>query len=89
MDFKDKYHPIQLMADYLTIMEEGLDKNLVVAYIGDGNNMAHSWLNLAAKLDFRIATPKDYQVDSKVLSNCFRKKKVVQKLQFFLTLKRL
>ena len=65
----DKYHPIQLMADYLTIMEEGLDKNLVVAYIGDGNNMAHSWLNLAAKLGFelRIATPKDYQVDSKIL----------------------
>ncbi|MFA7085338.1 MAG: ornithine carbamoyltransferase [Aliarcobacter sp.] len=65
----DKYHPIQLMADYLTIMEEGLDKNLVVAYIGDGNNMAHSWLNLAAKLGFelRIATPKNYQVDSKIL----------------------
>ena len=42
------------MADYLTIMEEGLDKNLVVAYIGDGNNMAHSWLNLAAKLDLSL-----------------------------------
>lgn len=65
----DKYHPIQLMADYLTIMEEGLDKNLVVSYVGDGNNMAHSWLNLAAKLGFelRIATPKNYQVDSKIL----------------------
>ena len=34
----DKYHPIQLMADYLTIMEEDLDKNLIVSYIGDGNN---------------------------------------------------
>lgn len=73
----DKYHPIQLMADYLTIMEEGLDKNLVVAYIGDGNNMAHSWLNLAAKLGFelKIATPKDYQVDSKVLQTALEEAK--------------
>ncbi|PRM95059.1 ornithine carbamoyltransferase [Aliarcobacter cryaerophilus] len=73
----DKYHPIQLMADYLTIMEEGLDKNLVVAYIGDGNNMAHSWLNLAAKLGFelRIATPKDYQVDSNVLQTALEEAK--------------
>jgi len=73
----DKYHPIQLMADYLTIMEEGLDKNLVVAYIGDGNNMAHSWLNLAAKLGFelRIATPKAYQVDSKVLQTALEEAK--------------
>lgn len=65
----DKYHPIQLMADYLTIMEEGLDKDLVVAYIGDGNNMAHSWINLAAKLGFelRVATPKNYKVDNQVL----------------------
>lgn len=73
----DKYHPIQLIADYLTIMEEGLDENLVVAYIGDGNNMAHSWLNLAAKLGFelRIATPKDYQVDSKVLQTALEEAK--------------
>ncbi|MDX4069090.1 ornithine carbamoyltransferase [Aliarcobacter skirrowii] len=65
----DKLHPVQLMADYLTIMEEGLDKNLVVAYIGDGNNMAHSWLNMASKLGFelRIATPKNYQVDQDIL----------------------
>ncbi|MBL3520039.1 ornithine carbamoyltransferase [Arcobacter lanthieri] len=73
----DKFHPVQLLADYLTIMEENLDKNLVVAYIGDGNNMAHSWLNLAAKLGFelRIATPKDYQVDSDVLENALNEAK--------------
>ena len=48
------------MADYLTIMEEGLDKNLVVAYIGDGNNMAHLMAKFSSKLGFelRIATPK-------------------------------
>ena len=31
-----------------TIQEAGLDKDLVVAYVGDGNNMAHSWFNMAA-----------------------------------------
>jgi len=73
----DKFHPIQLMADYLTIMEENLDKDLAVAYIGDGNNMANSWLNLAAKLGFelRIATPKNYQVNNKVLENALKKAK--------------
>lgn len=65
----DKFHPMQLLADYLTIVEAGLDKNLVAAYVGDGNNMTHSWLMLAAKLGFelRIATPKGYEVDSGIL----------------------
>jgi len=65
----DEYHPVQLMADYLTIMEAGLTDNLVVAYIGDGNNLAHSWLLLAAKLGFelRIATPKGYEVRDEIL----------------------
>jgi ornithine carbamoyltransferase len=65
----DKYHPIQLMADYLTICEHGLEENLVAAYIGDGNNMTHSWLMLAAKLGFelRVATPKGYEVDAEIL----------------------
>lgn len=65
----NEYHPVQLMADYMTIQEAGLDENLVVAYVGDGNNLAHSWLNLAGKLGFelRIATPKGYEVDAKIL----------------------
>ncbi|MBP7225346.1 MAG: ornithine carbamoyltransferase [Aliarcobacter sp.] len=67
----NEYHPVQLMADYMTIQEAGLEKDLVVAYVGDGNNMTHSWLNLAAKLGFelRIATPKGYEVDAKILSD--------------------
>ncbi|NQY94307.1 MAG: ornithine carbamoyltransferase [Campylobacteraceae bacterium] len=65
----DEYHPVQLMADYLTIMEAGLTQNLVVAYVGDGNNLAHSWLMLAAKFGFelRIATPKGYEVRQDIL----------------------
>lgn len=67
----NEYHPVQLMADYMTIQEAGLEKDLIVAYVGDGNNMAHSWLNLAAKLGFelRIATPKGYEVDKNILNN--------------------
>uniref|UniRef100_UPI00404832CA ornithine carbamoyltransferase n=1 Tax=Aliarcobacter sp. TaxID=2321116 RepID=UPI00404832CA len=74
----NEYHPVQLMADYMTIQEAGLDKNLVVAYIGDGNNMAHSWLNMAAKLGFelRIATPKGYEVDADILKNALEMAKL-------------
>ncbi|RXJ87567.1 ornithine carbamoyltransferase [Arcobacter sp. CECT 8985] len=70
----DEYHPVQLMADYLTIQEAGLENNLVVAYIGDGNNMTHSWLNLAAKLGFelRVATPKGYEVNQDILNNALK-----------------
>ena len=66
----DSYHPVQLLADYMTIVEYGMSENLVAAYIGDGNNMTNSWMMLAAKLGFelRIATPKGYEVDSKVLA---------------------
>ena len=65
----DSYHPIQLLADYMTMIEYGVEKDAVVAYIGDGNNMTHSWMMLSAKLgfDLRIATPKGYEVDADVL----------------------
>ena len=65
----DSFHPIQLLADYMTMIEHGVEKDAVVAYIGDGNNMTHSWMMLAAKLGFelRIATPKGYEVDATIL----------------------
>ena len=67
----DSFHPVQLMADYLTMIEFNKANNPIVAYIGDGNNMANSWLNLAAILGFelRVATPKGYECDSKVVQN--------------------
>jgi len=70
----DKFHPIQLMADYLTICEAGLKNNIIVGYVGDGNNMTHSWLMLAAKLGFelRVATPKGYEVDKKILKDALK-----------------
>ena len=63
----DKYHPVQLLADYMTMIEFNKEKG-VCAYIGDGNNMTHSWIILASKLglELRIATPKGYEVDEDV-----------------------
>ena len=67
----DKFHPVQLMADYMTICEHGLKNNIKACYIGDGNNMTHSWLMLASKLgfDLSIATPKGYEVDETILKD--------------------
>lgn len=63
----DSFHPVQLMTDYLTMLEFGKE-NPVVAYVGDGNNMAHSWLYLASIMGFelRIATPRGYSCDSTI-----------------------
>ncbi|MCF6340908.1 MAG: ornithine carbamoyltransferase [Sulfurimonas sp.] len=70
----DSYHPVQLLADYMTLVENNADKNIVAAYVGDGNNMTHSWMILAAKLGFelRIATPKGYEVDEDILNEALK-----------------
>ena len=67
----DKFHPVQLMADLMTIVECGTSiAKIKAAYVGDGNNMAHSWLMLASKLGFelRIATPVGYEADPQILA---------------------
>ncbi|MCG8395792.1 ornithine carbamoyltransferase [Bacillus atrophaeus] len=61
----DKYHPCQALADLLTIKEiKGKLKGVKVAYIGDGNNVAHSLMVGCAKMgcDVTIASPKGYEV---------------------------
>ena len=65
----DDYHPVQLMTDYLTMLEFGKADNPVCAYVGDGNNMTHSWLMLAAKMGFelRVATPKGYECNEAIV----------------------
>ncbi len=66
----DSYHPVQLMTDYLTMLEFNKADNPVCAYVGDGNNMTHSWLLLAAKMGFelRVATPKGYECDPDIVA---------------------
>ena len=66
----DLYHPCQLVADMFTVTEHKEDyRNLKYCWIGDGNNMANSWINAAAVAGFelRIATPKGYEPDSKIV----------------------
>jgi len=66
----NEHHPCQVLADVLTILEyKGTLCGLTVAYVGDGNNMAHSWLQLAAKLgiNIRIASPPGYLPDAAVV----------------------
>lgn len=66
----DLLHPCQILADLLTVAERrgGLD-GLTVAWVGDGNNMAHSWINAAQALGFtlRLACPAGYQPDEAIL----------------------
>jgi ornithine carbamoyltransferase len=66
----DLLHPCQIMADLLTIQENfGPDlTGRKVAWIGDGNNMANSWLNAAYRfgIDLRIACPPGYEPDKEI-----------------------
>lgn len=67
----DDFHPCQLLADLQTIREE-LGKpleSIKVAYIGDGNNMAHSWMLAAAQFGFelRLACPEGFDPKDSVM----------------------
>ncbi len=67
----DKTHPCQLMADVMTIEEHrGPIAGKVIAWTGDGNNVAASLVHAAVKFDFelRIATPPGYEVDAEVIA---------------------
>ncbi|MFC5700830.1 ornithine carbamoyltransferase [Cohnella faecalis] len=66
----DQSHPCQALADYQTVLEhKGRLEGLKVAYIGDGNNMAHSLMMGAAKLGmhFASATPAGYEPDAGII----------------------
>ena len=67
----DLEHPCQALADFLTIKEEFLDfKNVVLTYIGDGNNVANSLIFCGALLgvEVRIASPNGYEPDPLVIN---------------------
>ncbi|MEW5814552.1 MAG: ornithine carbamoyltransferase [Spirochaetota bacterium] len=70
----DKYHPTQILADFLTVKERfGYLKGITFAYIGDGrNNVANSLLIGASKLgmDFRIITPASLFPEKALVSEC-------------------
>jgi ornithine carbamoyltransferase len=68
----DLEHPCQALADYLTLLERFGDvKNRSVAYVGDGNNVAHSLLLTCACLgsSIRVATPLGYEPDAQIVAD--------------------
>jgi ornithine carbamoyltransferase len=65
----NEYHPCQILADIFTFIEHrGSIKGKVVAWVGDGNNMANTWLQAADILGFtlHVSTPSGYEIDAKV-----------------------
>lgn len=68
----DYNHPCQIMADIYTVLEKrGHLEDLKITYIGDGNNVANSWVNLAAKLPMHlvICSPSGFEPDAETLTD--------------------
>ncbi|MGA7802221.1 MAG: ornithine carbamoyltransferase [Gammaproteobacteria bacterium] len=68
----DLYHPCQLLADVQTFVEHRGDmRGATVAWIGDGNNMCHSYINAARQFDFtlNVAAPEGYEPDADIVAS--------------------
>ena len=75
----NEYHPCQILADVFTFIEQRGDiRGKVVAWVGDGNNMANTWLQAAEILGFKVhvSTPSGYEIDPAVAgirnTDCYR-----------------
>ena len=69
----DDYHPCQILADLQTFFENRGDiSGRKVCWLGDGNNVCHSWMNAARQLDFElvVACPEGYDPDPALLEAC-------------------
>src|SRR6187397_2494017 len=76
----DLMHPCQILADILTIRQHlGGFEGKKVAWIGDGNNMANSWINAAYRfgLELALACPEGYRPDAAILARAQEKATVV------------
>ena len=65
----NEFHPCQILADIFTYIEHrGSIRGKTVAWVGDGNNMANTWLQAAKLLDFKVnvSTPSGYEVNEKI-----------------------
>lgn len=73
----DLSHPCQILGDMLTILEYRRNfDNLIVTYIGDGNNVANSWVTMAMKIPFtfRIACPEGYEPSKQMIEQANQSK---------------
>jgi ornithine carbamoyltransferase len=71
----DKFHPCQALADAMTVGEHfGRWEGLTMAFIGDGNNVAHSLLHTCVRLgmNYRLACPKGYEPDTEIIDEARR-----------------
>ncbi|KAF4317605.1 hypothetical protein BBO99_00005613 [Phytophthora kernoviae] len=75
----DKYHPLQMLADYLTVKEHfGKFEGLTFAWVGDGNNVLHDYMLAAPKVgaNIQIATPVGYEPDQDIVEETKRLAKI-------------
>jgi len=71
----DLLHPCQVLTDLLTVEEKkGVLKDLKIAWIGDGNNMANSWIVAASRLGFELslACPRGHEPDGAILAEALK-----------------
>ena len=71
----DLLHPCQIMADAFTLIERGLfNEQTKITFVGDGNNVVNSWLELAEKIPFHfvLACPPGYEPDKQILDRAQR-----------------
>jgi ornithine carbamoyltransferase len=76
----DTHHPCQVLSDVMTVEERlGRVEGLKIAWIGDGNNMANSWITAALRLDFELylACPPGYEPDPALLNQAQEEKRPV------------
>ncbi|MEO7937422.1 MAG: ornithine carbamoyltransferase [Burkholderiaceae bacterium] len=65
----NEFHPCQILADIFTYIEHrGSIAGKIVAWVGDGNNMANTWLQASEILDFKVhvSTPRGYEIDQSI-----------------------
>jgi len=68
----DKYHPCQILSDLLTVVEKkSALRGLKIAWVGDGNNVANSWIQAAKILGFELflACPQDFWPDKELIES--------------------
>jgi ornithine carbamoyltransferase len=71
----DLLHPCQIVGDMLTVLEhKGRLQDFTLAYVGDGNNVANSWVNMASRFSFelRLGVPEGYEPDMNIVQNARR-----------------
>ncbi len=71
----DLHHPCQILSDIMTVVEKkGNIEDLTIAWVGDGNNMANSWIQAAGRIGFELilACPEGYDPDKEILADALK-----------------